>query len=121
MANNESNLIGHGFDELTAEKQRNIASMGGKASVEARRQKKKLKECLEILLEKEVSKDKDGRPISGTEGMAIRAIQAALQGDWKAWELVRDTSGQKPVDKVVVSEVDPEVVEEIEKMVMESE
>lgn len=31
--------------------------------------------------------------------MAFVAFQKALKGDWKAWELVRDTAGQKPKEK----------------------
>ena len=40
------------FRDLTAEEQRAIASKGGKASVEARRAKKNLKELVEIMGEK---------------------------------------------------------------------
>ena len=49
--------------------------------------------------------------------MAAKAFQAALKGDWKAWELVRDTSGQKPVDKVMVADVEPSIIAEVEAMV----
>lgn len=94
-----------------------IGKNGGVASGEARRKKKALRECLEILMEKEISKDKDGNTINGAEAMAIKAFQAALKGDWKAWELCRDTSGQKPVDKVMVAEVDQSVIDEVEEMV----
>ena len=38
--------------------------------------------------------------------MALSAFEGALRGDWKAWELVRDTAGQKPKEK----EVSPVVV-----------
>ena len=31
--------------------------------------------------------------------MALSAFEGALRGDWKAWELVRDTAGQKPKEK----------------------
>lgn len=97
---------------LTVEEQRK----GGRKSVETRTRKKALRECLELLLEKEVTKDKDGNMINGAEAMALKAMQAALQGDWKAWELVRDTAGQKPVDKVITAEVDQDTINEIEKM-----
>ena len=43
------------FRDLTAEEQRAIASKGGKASVEARRAKKNLKELVEIMGEKNVT------------------------------------------------------------------
>lgn len=115
------NLIGKGFESRTTEEARELGRAGGIASGEARRRKKQIKEYLEILLEKEVSKDKDGNSISGAEGMAIRAVQAALQGDWKAWELVRDTAGQKPVEKVMVAEIDQDVIDEVEAAVLEDD
>ena len=98
MANNE-NLEGNGFDEITAEKQREIARQGGIASVEARRKKKLIRECLEELLEREI-KDKNGQTMTGAEAMAVKVFQQALKGDLKAFEIVRDTAGQKPIDKV---------------------
>lgn len=115
------NLDGKGFDQITAEEQRKIASMGGKASVEARKRKKKIQEYLEILLEKEVSKDSDGNSITGAEGLAIKALKAALQGDWKAWELVRDTAGQKPVERIVMAEVSQDVIDEVERAVFDEQ
>lgn len=104
---NEQNLT----HVLTASEQRK----GGRKSAEARKEKKRLRESLEALLDGEI--EMNGTKISVTEAMAATAVQAALRGDWKAWELVRDTSGQKPVDKVVAAEVDPSVIEEVEQMV----
>lgn len=92
---------------------------GGKKSGESRRNKKLLRECLEILLDKKIETD-DGK-ITGAEAMAAKAFQMALDGDLSAWTLVRDTVGQKPVDKVMVSEVDPDVLNEVEKMVTDCE
>lgn len=89
---------------------------GGIASGEARRQKKTLREAMQILMDSDLT-GKDGKAMSGAEAMAARAFQAALKGDWKAWELVRDTAGQKPVDKIVTAEVDSSVIAEIEVLV----
>lgn len=108
---NEQNLT----HVLTADEQRK----GGEKSGEARKKKKRLRECLEALLDGEI--EVNGSKVSISEAMAATAVQAALRGDWKAWELVRDTSGQKPVDRVMTAEVDPSVIEEVERMVMESE
>ena len=72
---------------------------GGRKSGEARRAKKSLREAMQILMEADLT-GKDGKTMTGTEAMAARAFQAALKGDWKAWELVRDTAGQKPVERV---------------------
>ena len=72
---------------------------GGIASGEARKAKKSLREAMQALMDADLT-GKDGKTMTGTEAMAAKAFQAALKGDWKAWELVRDTAGQKPVDKV---------------------
>lgn len=115
---NIDNLIPN--TERTAEEIRRNCSKAGKASGESRRRKKELKECLEILLEKEVVNN-DGNTISGAEAMAAKAFQLALKGDMRAWEIVRDTAGQKPVEKVMVSDVDASVIEEVERMVDSNE
>ena len=89
---------------------------GGIASGEARREKKSLREAMQILMDADLT-GKDGKTMTGTEAMAAKAFQAALKGDWKAWELVRDTAGQKPVERVMVADVEPSVIDEVEAMV----
>jgi hypothetical protein len=110
---NEHNLIPN--DQRTPSQRRANASKAGKASGRARKKKKELREALRTLLESKVQTD-DGT-ITGTEAMALKAFQGALNGDWKAWELVRDTSGQKPIDKVATAEVDPDILAEIDRIV----
>lgn len=89
---------------------------GGIASGESKRAKKSLREAMQILMEADLT-GKDGKTMTGTEAMAAKAFQAALKGDWKAWELVRDTAGQKPVEKLMVADIDPSVISEVEEMV----
>ena len=86
----------------TSEEAREIGRKGGIKSAEVRKQRKDLKERLEILLEaaQDIVTDENGNPVSGADGMAITAFKGALNGDWKAWELVRDTAGQKPTEKL---------------------
>ncbi len=108
---NQQNLIPQAH-ELTVEE----ASKGGKASVESRKQKKLLRECLEILLEKEIT-DRNGKKASGAEALAAKLFQQAMQGNIKAFEVVRDTAGQKPAERVVVSNIDPDVISQVERMV----
>jgi hypothetical protein len=36
----------------------------------------------------------------------------------KAFEIVRDTAGQKPVDKIMLAEVDQTTINEVESMVL---
>lgn len=111
---NEQNLIKN--EDLTPEQRRANASKAGKASGEARKRKKLLKECLEELLEKEIA-GKDGNTMTGAEAIAVRLFQKALTGDIKAFEVVRDTAGQKPAEKVIVSDIDNDVINEVERMV----
>ena len=100
----------------TSSEARRNGKKGGIASGEARRAKKSLREAMQILMDTDLT-GKDGNTMTGTEAMAARAFQAALKGDWKAWELVRDTAGQKPVDRVMVADVEPSVIAEVEAMV----
>lgn len=104
----------------TSSEARENGKKGGIASGEARRAKKSLREAMQILMDADLT-GKDGKTMTGTEAMAAKAFQAALKGDWKAWELVRDTAGQKPVDKVMIADVEPSVIAEVEAMVNGSE
>lgn len=111
---NEQNLLKP--EDLTPKQRRENASKAGKASGEARRKKKLLRECLEILLEKEIT-DKKGETMSGAEALSTKLFAEAMKGNVKAFEVLRDTAGQKPVEKVIVSEVDADVIDEIERMI----
>lgn len=108
---NEQNLK----KNLSPREARENGSKGGKKSVEARRNKKMLKDCLELLLERKT--DVDGRKLTGAEAIALTAFQKALGGDMKAMEFVRDTAGQKPIEKVMVADIDQSVIDEVEAMV----
>ena len=85
---NEENLIP--MNERTKEEQREIAKKGGIASGEARRRKKTLKEELIALLETNDNNNK----------ISVAILQKALNGDIQAFTTIRDTIGEKPVDKV---------------------
>lgn len=87
------NLIS--FDQMPPEKQRELARQGGIKSGESKREKKMLRECLEILLEKTDS-DGEDRYIKISKAL----IDKAEDGDTRAFEVVRDTLGQKPIDKL---------------------
>ena len=84
----------------TIEERKEIARRAGIASGKARRDKTKLKDCLETLLERKIVDDESGKKITGAEAMTVSLFKRALAGDDKAWELFRDTVGQKLPDKV---------------------
>lgn len=80
----------------------NAAEMGrraGIASGKAKRNKALLKDCLDILLEKKIE-TKDGKKITGAEATAAALFKKALAGDTRAFEVLRDSVGQKMPDKV---------------------
>jgi hypothetical protein len=88
----------------STEEAREIGRKGGIASGEARRKRKTLKEELLLLLEKGDTQER----------ISLALLQKAMQGDTKAFEVLRDTVGEKPVDKVeteVVSTIKVDVVE----------
>lgn len=90
---------------------------GGIASGKARREKKLLKDCLDELLQKEWE-NRQGEKMSGSEAISVAVFKKALAGDMKAFEIVRDTSGQGVVQKVMVAEVEQSTIEEVENMVL---
>lgn len=88
---NEQNL--KPFNEITEKEQREIARKGGIASGEARAKRKTLKEELLLLLSQGETQEK----------ISLSIIQKALEGDLKAFEIIRDTIGEKQVDKIDVA------------------
>ena len=108
----KDNLVS--LKDRTTEEQRQIAIKGGKASGEARRQRKTFKELFEMLFSLEVSDEQTKAFIKSlgitdeniTNDMAITLsmYQEALKGNTKAFELIRDTTGEKPADKLQIEE-----------------
>lgn len=88
-----------GFDSRTTDELQEIATKGGVNSGEARRRKRDIRLALEALLEKDIS-DKHGNTMSTAEAIALKQIEKALKGDTKAFEVVRDSAGQKPNDRI---------------------
>lgn len=87
MANKTDNLIPQAH-KLTVEEQ----SAGGIASGEARRKRKALKEELIALLELNNNQEK----------MSLALLEKAINGDVQAFTTIRDTIGEKPIDKAEV-------------------
>lgn len=107
---NEQNL-----KPFTAEQSREEAVKNGKkggiASGKAKRKRKSLREQLELLLETGNTQ----------ESIAVALVEKAMSGDVRAFEVLRDTIGEKPVDKVVTADVDPAVIAELERIVLEDD
>ena len=72
---------------------RKLGSAGGKKSGEARRKKKALREHLEALLA-----GKRGK-VTTAEALTLALVEKGLSGDVRAFEVIRDSIGEKPVEK----------------------
>lgn len=81
--------------QRSEEEQKRLRSKAGKKSGEARRQKRLLRDTLEDILN---SKSSSGKTYQEEISMAL--FKAALNGDTKAYEIIRDTVGQKPIDQI---------------------
>jgi hypothetical protein len=108
---NEQNLrpCEHKFTQEEAKK-------GAQKSAEARRKKRDLKLAMQALLEADIKDKRTGETMSGAEAIALAQYRKAMKGDAKAFELVRDTSGQKPVEKVEQVNIDGEYLDKISEL-----
>ncbi len=104
----------------TGEKQAEIARQAGIASGESKRARKTLRKELELLLESYAKDPKTGKQSEKTiqEAITLALITKALKGDTKAYEIIRDTIGEKPADKITLAQIDQDTIDEVEKMVM---
>lgn len=81
---------------------------GGKASGKARQERKQLKDELLLLLQ-------DG---DAQQKMCTALLSQAKRGNIKAFEVIRDTIGEKPIENIEISQKTSEVIDEIEKYVI---
>lgn len=108
---NEDNLIP--FNELTEEKQRELARKGGIASGEARRKKKTMRENAELLLSLGVKNDKlkkvmnelgiDEEEQTNQMAMLISMLNVTLKGGngaVQAFNSLQATVGEKPIEEI---------------------
>ena len=121
MARKEDNLI-----PFTSDQDREQAKIngrkGGKASGEARRKNKNMKECLKILLSLDVKSPKareqlkalgiDDKEMTNQMALMVSMLNKALKGDKGCAEFIRDTSGQQIVNKTEITEV-PKIIDDI--------
>lgn len=118
MANPNPNQEGlRHINDRPDDEQYAIRSAGGRAGSEARRRKKSLRLALEALLESDI-KLKNGGTKSGAEALAAKLFEKGLNGDVRAFETIRSTVGQDPVQKVMVADVDQATIDEVEKAVL---
>lgn len=115
---NEQNLR-----KLTTTEAREIGRLGGLASAESRAKKKAFKELFENILS-ENGGIVNNEQVSKKEMVAMRAISILTSSETKdgdflrAFEIVRNTIGEKPVEKIQVAEVSQDIIDEVERIVM---
>lgn len=110
MAHNEDNLIP--VSSRTSEELREMTRKGGLASVKARREKKKLREMVEIFGSLKVDKRNSRlmEDLGIDEEYHTRFMQGVVslfskanKGDVAAFNAIRDIIGEKPVDETKVT------------------
>ena len=82
------------------ERAREIGRNGGRKSQKKAKERKTLREDLLTLLREEITDKKSGRVMETQAALSAALIKQALSGNTKAYEIIRDTIGEKPVEKV---------------------
>lgn len=100
----------------TKDEQRKITSEGGRKSGQVRREKRLLKDTIQMFFEaaptpeviQQCAEAFGFNPKDLQEVITGGLIQKAMCGDAKAFEVLRDTAGQKPIDKKEITGADGE-------------
>ena len=104
------------FARMTPEQRAEYGRKGAEKANETKRKRKEMRETLDILLNMPLKKGKQysaedvkcfadlkGKNITIDQAMMVCLVQKALKGDLNAISMVRDTVGEKPVEKVEVT------------------
>lgn len=119
------------FNKLSEEEQKAIRSKGGKASGEARRKKRDMREVAKAILEHAMNEAQIDEVLGSSKDlldgdksvMAVltaRMVQEAGKGSYKHYETLRDTAGFKPKDEIdisadIMTDADRELVEKVNR------
>ena len=109
----------YNFANIDKDKLREISKKGQEKSLEVKRQRRSARECLESILSLEVTNDiiagaelsdelkeqlmKNNPHATMYDLIQLVALGLAVGGDLKAVEYVRDTTGDKPTNRIDVS------------------
>ena len=122
------------LNTLSKEERSKIASLGGKARVKQKIEQKNLRETALTLLNTPISKDQakkfigddadliEDKDLTMQSVLTVRAMRALLDdGNIKAYETLRDTSGQKPKEeiqidgKVIMTDADRRLIDNLKR------
>lgn len=88
------------------ERAREIGRNGGRSSQKKAKERKTLREDLLTLLREEITDKNSGRTMGTQAALSAALIKQALSGNTKAYEIIRDTIGEKPVENVNIVSAD---------------
>lgn len=121
------NLTPEKIINQTPEERKANGRLGGIASGKARKKKKTMRAIYESLAGQKVNGEtvqklqgtlqKVKKDLTVEESIVLAQVLMAQAGDTRAAEFLRDTAGEKPVDKVQIAEVDPAVADEVESLI----
>lgn len=117
MPRSREEMMAMGLHVMSPEERHAASVRGGKASQALMKRRKSMQMIAQSVLEMRLQGEDEIRKalhdggmhdteINYAAGIIMVQTQKALSGDTKAAEFVRDTSGQKPVDGLVVGNLD---------------
>ena len=123
MANPE-NLVPN--EARTPSQRRENARKAGRASGRKRREMREMRAMLDMPLRPggvttaQTMDGMEGKNMTVAQAVALAQLRKAMDGDTRAAEFVRDTSGQRPSDRVELSAPSRESAEEFGRMLDEA-
>lgn len=118
---NEQNLVPF-TSEQDREKAKQNGIKGGIASGKVRREKRLIKDSIEMVLGLEVKNEKmreqlkklgiQDEDMTNQLALVVAMVNKGLKGDTQAFNSLRDTIGQKPIERTEVTEV-PKIVDDV--------
>lgn len=115
MTNQENLQNGKRTQFRSGEQAASAGRKGGIASGETRRRRKAFAEAFETLLQRDFT-DHNGNKLQGVEAIAAKVFQSAMNGDLKAMQIIRDTCGEMPVQRLEVDTIDPQARVEMDEL-----
>ena len=116
------------FEQRTEEAQRQIRSMGGKASAEKQRRRKTqaeiIRQIMELKLTPEEGADKLealGLDPTWATDANVAVMQKARKGDVESLRYLRDTIGEKPRDGLEIGNLDGQPLSTIDLSTLSDE
>lgn len=83
------------------ERAREIGRNGGRKSQKKAKERKTLREdLLRVLMNMDIPDADNGQMVPVQEALSVSLIKSALNGNVRAYEIIRDTIGEKPVENL---------------------